>query len=250
MADAVTHSFQADVAEVLHLVIHSLYSHKDVFLRELISNASDALDKLRFRALTEPELMEGDTKLAIRISLDAERRTLTVEDSGIGMTEDELVKALGTIAHSGSRAFLERLAQQGKTDARLIGQFGVGFYSAFLVAERVDVVSRAAGAGHEARVWMSNGKDSFTVAPAERRERGTAVVLHVREDQREFLEPWRVRQLVERYSDYVSHPIELHVIQATGQRPRSPKLSIARAHYGSGPSRKSQRSNTTSSIDT
>ena len=207
----------------------SLYAHTDVFLRELISNASDALDRLRFRALTDPELLAGDTALVIRISADAERRTLTIEDTGIGMTEEELVKSLGTIAHSGSRAFLERLAQQGQRDARLIGQFGVGFYSAFLVAERVDVVSRAAGSGQTGHVWISNGKDTFTVAPADRSERGTAVVLHVRDDQREFLEPWRLRQLVERYSDYVSHPIQLRVTKGTGDQATTDFETINRA---------------------
>jgi molecular chaperone HtpG len=229
MADVLTHSFQADVAEVLNLVIHSLYAHKDVFLRELISNASDALDRLRFRALTDPELTAGDPTMVIRISADAERRTVTVEDTGIGMTAEELVTALGTIAHSGSRAFLERLAEQGQRDARLIGQFGVGFYSAFLVAERVDVVSRAAGPGQSAHVWTSSGKDTFTVAPADRSERGTTVVLHLREEQREFLEAWRLRQLVERYSDYVSHPIQLFVTKGSGDKATREFETINRA---------------------
>src|SRR5580700_7437069 len=169
-----THAFQAEVSQVLHLVIHSLYSHKEIFLRELVSNASDALDKLRFRALTEPDLYEGDTALAIRIRVDRDKGTLTLEDNGVGMTEEELVRDLGTVARSGSRAFLEQLAQQGKKDARLIGQFGVGFYSAFLVADRVEVVSRAAGAGQTAHRWVSEAKDTFTVAPDERAKRGTA----------------------------------------------------------------------------
>src|ERR1700736_2000359 len=167
-----THKFQAEVSQVLHLVIHSLYSHKEIFLRELVSNASDALDKLRFRGLTEPDLYEGDTTLAIRIRADRERGTLTIEDTGVGMTAEELVRELGTVARSGSRAFLEQLAQQGKKDARLIGQFGVGFYSAYLVADRVEVASRAAGPGQAAHVWVSEGKDTFTVAPHERTARG------------------------------------------------------------------------------
>src|SRR5580693_5323435 len=133
------HAFQAEVSQVLHLVIHSLYSHKDIFLRELVSNASDALDRLRFRALTEPDLFEGDTTLAIRIRADRDKGTLTIEDTGNGMTEEELVRDLGTVARSGSKAFLEQLAHRGQKDARLIGQFGVGFYSAFLVADRVEV---------------------------------------------------------------------------------------------------------------
>ncbi|HXX66533.1 MAG TPA: molecular chaperone HtpG [Polyangiaceae bacterium] len=216
MADAVTHPFQAEVAQVLHLVIHSLYSHREIFLRELVSNASDALDKLRFRAITEPELYGGDTALAIRIRPDRERKTLTIEDTGIGMTEEELVRDLGTVARSGSRAFLEKLAQRGQTDARLIGQFGVGFYSAYLVADRVEVVSRAAGEGQQAHRWVSEGKDTFTVSPDPRTERGTEVILHLRADQAEFLEEWRLRDLVKRYSDYVSHPIQLAVTKGTG----------------------------------
>src|SRR5579863_7906764 len=151
MPEPVTHSFQAEVSQVLRLVIHSLYSHKEIFLRELVSNASDALDRLRFRAITAPELYEGDTTLAVRIRADRDRGTLTIDDTGIGMSAEELVRDLGTVAHSGSRAFLEQLAKSGNNkDARLIGQFGVGFYSAYLVADRVEVVSRAAGAGETA----------------------------------------------------------------------------------------------------
>ncbi|HEY5145153.1 MAG TPA: ATP-binding protein, partial [Polyangiaceae bacterium] len=150
---ASTHAFQAEVSQVLHLVIHSLYSHKEIFLRELVSNASDALDRLRFRALTEPDLFEGDTTLAIRVRADRDHGTLTIEDTGNGMTEEELVRDLGTVARSGSKAFLEQLAQRGQKDARFIGQFGVGFYSAYLVADRVEVLSRAAGAGQVAHLW-------------------------------------------------------------------------------------------------
>jgi molecular chaperone HtpG len=206
-----TYPFQAEVSQVLHLVIHSLYSHKEIFLRELVSNASDALDKLRFRALTEPDLFEGDPTLLIRIRADQERKTVTIEDTGIGMTEEELVRDLGTVARSGSRAFLEQLAQRGQKDARLIGQFGVGFYSAYLVADRVEVVSRAAGAGNKAYRWVSDGKETFTLEPDDRSARGTAITLHLRDDQAEFLQEWRLRDLVKRYSDYVSHPIELFV---------------------------------------
>ncbi len=215
-AQAVTHSFQAEVAQVLNLVIHSLYSHKEIFLRELVSNASDALDKLRFRALTEPGVYDGDTTLAIRIRADREHRTVTIEDTGIGMTEEELVRDLGTVARSGSRAFVEQLAKQGQKDARLIGQFGVGFYSAYLVADRTEVVSRPAGPGQSAHRWVSDGKDTFTIAPADRKDRGTAVTLHLRADQAEFLEDWRLRELVKRYSEYVSHPIQLGVTKGTG----------------------------------
>ncbi len=229
MPEAVTHSFQAEVSQVLHLVIHSLYSHKDIFLRELVSNASDALDKLRFRALTEPDLFEGDTALEIRIHADREHGTLTIEDNGIGMTEDELVRDLGTVARSGSRAFLEQLAQQGQKDARLIGQFGVGFYSAYLVADRVEVVSRAAGAGSTAHRWVSEAKDTFTIAPDERTARGTSITLHLRADEKEFLAEWRLRDLIKRYSDYVSHPIKLLVSKGTGAEAKTEYETVNRA---------------------
>jgi molecular chaperone HtpG len=227
--EAVTHSFQAEVSQVLHLVIHSLYSHKEIFLRELVSNASDALDKLRFRALTEPDLYAGETELVIRIRADREHRTLTIEDNGVGMTEEELVRDLGTVARSGSRAFLEQLAQRGQKDARLIGQFGVGFYSAYLVADRVEVVSRAAGPGQVGHRWVSEAKDTFTVAPDERAERGTSITLHLREDQQEFLDEWRLRDLVTRYSDYVSHPIKLLVTKGAGAEAKTEYETVNRA---------------------
>jgi molecular chaperone HtpG len=210
-----THSFQAEINQLLNLVINSLYSHKEIFLRELVSNASDALDKLRFRTITEPELLGDEPTLEIRIIPDAERGTVTIEDTGIGMTHDELVKNLGTIAHSGSREFLEMLRQRGQKDANLIGQFGVGFYSAYLVADRVEVVSRAAGKDPQAWKWTSEAKGSFTVEPAERTSRGTAVTLHLKEDQKEFLDEWRLRQLITQYSDYVGHPIQLRVKKTT-----------------------------------
>ncbi|XXF76885.1 molecular chaperone HtpG [Myxococcaceae bacterium GXIMD 01537] len=206
-----THQFQAEINQLLHLVINSLYSHKEIFLRELVSNASDALDKLRFRAITEPEVLEGAPALEVRIIPDPVAGTLTLEDSGIGMTHDELVKNLGTIAHSGSREFIQALSQRGQKDVSLIGQFGVGFYSAYLVADRVEVVSRAAGAQQQAWRWASAAQGSFTVEPAERASRGTSVVLHLKEDQKEFLDEWRLRTLVKQYSDYVGHPIQLQV---------------------------------------
>jgi molecular chaperone HtpG len=212
---AESHPFQAEVSQILHLVIHSLYSHKEIFLRELISNASDALDRLRFRAITEPDLFEGDTGLEIHISADPDKGTLTIEDSGVGMSKEELVRDLGTVARSGSKAFIEQLAAQGKKDASLIGQFGVGFYSAYLVADRVEVVSRAAGT-KEAWRWASDAKSTFSIEPAERASRGSSVTLHLRDDQKEFLEEWRLRGLVTRYSDYVSHPIRLLVTKTEG----------------------------------
>jgi molecular chaperone HtpG len=206
-----THSFQAEINQLLNLVINSLYSHKEIFLRELVSNASDALDKLRFRTITEPELLGEQTALEIRIIPNAEAGTLTIEDTGIGMTHDELVKNLGTIAHSGSREFLELLSQRGQKDVNLIGQFGVGFYSAYLVADRVEVVSRPAGQDTQAFRWVSEAKGTFTVEPAERATRGTAVTLHLKADQKEFLDEWRLRSLITQYSDYVGHPIQLQV---------------------------------------
>ncbi|MCB9506982.1 MAG: molecular chaperone HtpG [Myxococcales bacterium] len=200
------HAFQAEVAQVLDLVIHSLYRNKEIFLRELISNASDALDKLRFAAVTEPALAEGHA-LEIRLIPDAEAKTLTLWDSGIGMSRDELVKNLGTIAHSGTKAFLAANAG-GSGDLNLIGQFGVGFYSAFLVANRVEVVSRRAGSD-EAWRWESEARDSFSVTPAERDVRGTTITLHLTDEHADFASDWRIRSLVERYSDYVEHPIKL-----------------------------------------
>jgi molecular chaperone HtpG len=203
-----THKFQAEVNELLKLVIGSLYSHKEIFLRELVSNASDAIDKLRFRAIAEPELLEGEPALEIRLTPDDKAGTLTIEDTGVGMTHAELVENLGTIAHSGSKAFIERIAHGDRKDLNLIGQFGVGFYSAYLVADRVEVVSRAAGSEHAFR-WTSEAKDSFTVEPAERATRGTSIILHLKEDQKKYLDDWELRELVRRYSDYVSHPIKL-----------------------------------------
>ena len=203
--------FQAEVTQVLRLVVHSLYSQKEVFLRELVSNASDALDKLRFRALTEPALLAGDERLGIRIQTDSEAKTITLTDSGIGMTRDELAKNLGTIAHSGTVALLEELAKRGEGSApTLIGQFGVGFYSAFLVAAKVEVTSRAAGSD-EAWQWTSDGQSSFTLTPAEQTERGTRIVLHLSEAGNEFIAAWRLREVVKRSSNYIGYPIELEV---------------------------------------
>lgn len=203
-----THAFEAEVAQVLHLVIHSLYRNKEIFLRELVSNASDALDKRRFRAITDADLAEGD--LHLRLLPDVKGGTLTIWDNGIGMTQAELIENLGTVAKSGTRAFLEQL-KDNKGDVNLIGQFGVGFYSAFLVADRVEVVSRAAGSDDAFR-WSSDGKESFTVEPAERDQAGTSITLHLAEEFKEqFTREWTLRDLVRRYSDYVSYPIRLEV---------------------------------------
>jgi molecular chaperone HtpG len=203
-----TYRFEAEVAEVLRLVIRSLYSNKDIFLRELLSNASDALDKLRFRLVTEPDLIEGDPRLHVELSVDKDAGTLTISDNGIGMTQEQLQKELGTVAHSGTRAFLEQLEEAKKKDVSLIGQFGVGFYSAYLVADRVDVVSRAAGT-RDAHRWSSEGRDTFTIEPARRVTQGTDIVLHLKDDAKEYLDEFSLRHLVRKYSDFLDHPIDL-----------------------------------------
>jgi molecular chaperone HtpG len=198
------HAFQAQVSEVLSLVINSLYSHPEVFLRELLSNASDALDKERFLAITSPS--DDSEPLRIRLIPDEQAGTLTIDDNGVGMDEQELIKQLGTIAHSGSREFLSQLKE--KKDVSLIGQFGVGFYSAYLVADRVQVVSKKRGSAAAFR-WESDGKSGFTTEPAERASRGSAVTLYIKSEQRDVLKPYRLRELVKRYSDYIGYPIEL-----------------------------------------
>ena len=205
-----TLQYQAEVSKVLRLVINSLYSHREIFLRELVSNASDALDKLRYQALTDHSLIRDECPLEIRISTDRDAGTLTIEDFGIGMSRDELIENLGTVAHSGTTAFLEAL-QTNEDDVSLIGQFGVGFYSAFLVADHVEVVTRAAAGDDSAWRWTSDAEESFTIEPAERAETGTAITLKLGEDHHEFLDEWKLRSLIERYSDYISHPIKLLV---------------------------------------
>ncbi len=209
-SDPAVRPFKAEVSQLLQLLVNSLYSNPEVFVRELISNASDALDKLRFESLSKPELMPSGTTLAVRIVPDAAAGTLTFSDNGIGMSAQELEENLGTLARSGTRQFTEALAAARDAGERpeLIGQFGVGFYSAFLVADRVDVVSRAAGSA-EAFRWSSDAKESFSIGPAEREEQGTTVTLHVKPESKEYLEGYRLRQLVERYSDYIPHAIEL-----------------------------------------
>ena len=203
-----THKFQAEVAQVLHLVTHSLYSHKEIFLRELISNASDACDKLRFESIAQPELLAGEGELHIDVSWDPEARTITVSDNGIGMTRDEVVANIGTIASSGTRRFLEAMSGEQKADARLIGQFGVGFYSAFIVADRVTVLTRRAGVSEGVK-WESDGKGEYSLEPATLAERGTQVILHLKADEEEFLKPWSLRSLITRYSDHVAFPIRM-----------------------------------------
>jgi len=205
-----TLGFQAEVKQLLGLMIHSLYSNKEIFLRELVSNASDAADKLRFEALADAALYEADPELKIRLRLDKAARTITVSDNGIGMSRDEVVANIGTIARSGTKEFLARLTGEQQKDARMIGQFGVGFYSSFIVADRVTLVTRRAGRpASEGVRWESDGGGEFTIEPVERAERGTAITLHLREGEDELLEPWRAKAIVRKYSDHIGLPIVL-----------------------------------------
>ncbi|MEZ2418017.1 molecular chaperone HtpG [Luteibacter sp. RCC_6_2] len=205
-----TRKFEAEVAQVLHLVTHSLYSHKEIFLRELISNASDACDKLRFEALADPTLTDGDADLRIQVSWDPEARTISVRDNGIGMSRDEVVANIGTIASSGTRRYLEALSGEQKADARLIGQFGVGFYSAFVVADKVTVITRRAGLpATEGVRWESDGKGEYSLEDTNVTERGTTVVLHLKADEDEFLKAWTLRSAITKYSDHVAFPIRM-----------------------------------------
>jgi molecular chaperone HtpG len=209
-ATAETHKFQAEVAQVLHLVTHSLYSHKEIFLRELISNASDACDKLRFEAIAKPELLAGDTDFRIDVSVDKDARALTIRDNGVGMTRDEVIANVGTIASSGTRKFLEALSSEQKADANLIGQFGVGFYSAFIVADKVTLTTRKAGLEEGAGVrWESAGTGEYTLETVDAPQRGTAVTLHLKDDEDEFLQSWQLRSLIARYSDHIGFPIRM-----------------------------------------
>ena len=205
-----TLGFQTEVKQLLHLMIHSLYSNKEIFLRELISNASDAADKLRFEALANPELLEGDAELKIRLSFDKDAKTVTLEDNGIGMSREEVITHLGTIAKSGTADFLKNLSGDQKKDSHLIGQFGVGFYSAFIVADQVEVFTRRAGlAAAEGVHWSSKGEGEFEVANVEKAERGTRIVLHLKSGEEEFADGWRLRNIVKKYSDHIALPIEL-----------------------------------------
>ncbi|WP_273838619.1 molecular chaperone HtpG [Providencia rettgeri] len=205
-----TRGFQSEVKQLLQLMIHSLYSNKEIFLRELISNASDAADKLRFRALSKPELYENDGELRVRISADKDKGTLTISDNGIGMSRDEVIDNLGTIAKSGTKAFLETLGSDQAKDSQMIGQFGVGFYSAFIVADKVTVRSRAAGTPVDEGVfWESAGEGEYTIADIEKAERGTEITLHLRDDEKEFLDNWRLRSVISKYSDHIALPVEI-----------------------------------------
>ncbi len=205
-----THGFQTEVKQLLSLMAHSLYSNKEVFLRELISNAADAADKLRFKALSNAALYEADGQLRVRLLIDKEKRTLTISDNGIGMTRDQAIEHLGTIARSGTAEFFSHLSGDQSKDSQLIGQFGVGFYSAFIVADKVTVLSRAAGADADQGVsWESDGSGSFSVATINKPTRGTDVILHLKEEESEFLDDWRLRSVIGKYSDHISVPVEM-----------------------------------------
>ncbi|WP_421524274.1 molecular chaperone HtpG [Pseudomonas yamanorum] len=218
-----TLGFQTEVKQLLHLMIHSLYSNKEIFLRELISNASDAVDKLRFEALSKPELLEGGAELKIRVSFDKDAKTVTLEDNGIGMSRDDAITHLGTIAKSGTADFMKSLSGDQKKDSHLIGQFGVGFYSAFIVADKVEVFSRRAGlAASEGVHWSSKGEGEFEIATVDKADRGTRIVLHLKSGEDEFADGWRLRNIIKKYSDHIALPIELPKEQAAAEGEEAP----------------------------
>ncbi|PKH19517.1 molecular chaperone HtpG [Pseudomonas fluorescens] len=218
-----TLGFQTEVKQLLHLMIHSLYSNKEIFLRELISNASDAVDKLRFEALSKPELLEGGTELKIRVSYDKDAKTVTLEDNGIGMSREDAITHLGTIAKSGTADFMKNLSGDQKKDSHLIGQFGVGFYSAFIVADKVEVFSRRAGLDASEGVhWASKGEGEFEIATLDKPDRGTRIVLHLKDGEDEFADGWRLRNIIKKYSDHIALPIELPKEQTAGEGEEAP----------------------------
>nr|WP_314567722.1 molecular chaperone HtpG [uncultured Pseudomonas sp.] len=218
-----TLGFQTEVKQLLHLMIHSLYSNKEIFLRELISNASDAVDKLRFEALSKPELLEGGAELKIRVSFDKDAKTVTLEDNGIGMSREDAITHLGTIAKSGTADFMKNLSGDQKKDSHLIGQFGVGFYSAFIVADKVEVFSRRAGlAASEGVHWSSKGEGEFEIATIDKADRGTRIVLHLKDGEDEFADGWRLRNIIKKYSDHIALPIELPKEQAAAEGEEAP----------------------------
>ena len=218
-----TLGFQTEVKQLLHLMIHSLYSNKEIFLRELISNASDAVDKLRFEALSKPELLEGGAELKIRVSYDKDAKTVTLEDNGIGMSREEAVTHLGTIAKSGTADFMKNLSGDQKKDSHLIGQFGVGFYSAFIVADKVEVFSRRAGLDASEGVhWASKGEGEFEIATIDKADRGTRIVLHLKSGEDEFADGWRLRNIIKKYSDHIALPIELPKEQTAAEGEEKP----------------------------
>lgn len=220
------HEFRAEIQQLLDILVHSLYTEREIFLRELISNASDALSRVQFEMLTQPDVLDPDAELAVRVSYDAAANTLTVSDTGVGMTQEEMKTNLGTIAHSGAAAFLRQLAQDKRPAAELIGQFGVGFYSAFMVADRIQVISRSYRPDAAAAEWICDGGSSYTVGTATRTARGTDVILHLKADASEFLAPWRLEAIIKKHSDFVAFPIYLDgkaVNQRTALWRRTPR---------------------------
>ncbi len=207
MSQAETHTFQAEVKQVLDIVIHSLYTDREIFLRELISNASDALEKMRLKTLTEDSVFQKDAELAIKVTLDEEAGTITLTDTGIGMTKEELQENLGTIAHSGTKAFLNALKEKGDGNDSVIGQFGVGFYSAFMVAEKVEVLTRSWQEGETGHKWTSDGAGSYTIEEADVENRGSTLILHLKEDEKEYAQSFRVNGLIDKYSNFISFPL-------------------------------------------
>ncbi|MCX8656747.1 molecular chaperone HtpG [Gilliamella sp. B2840] len=225
-----TRGFQSEVKQILHLMIHSLYSNKEIFLRELISNASDAADKLRFKALENPDLYAGDGELGVRIWVNKEAGTLSISDNGIGMTRDEVIENLGTIAKSGTKAFLESIGSDQAKDSQLIGQFGVGFYSAFIVADKVTVRTRAATAkADEAVMWESAGEGEYTISDDNKETRGTEITLHLKDDEKEFLDDWRLRTIISKYSDHISLPVEVQTTDEESKEVKWEKVNKAQA---------------------
>ena len=211
---AQTHTFKTELKQLLDIIVHSLYTKREIFLRELVSNAADAIDKLRFQALTQPQLADGDTDYKVRLVPDKSANTLTISDNGVGMTRDEAVENLGTIAKSGTRQFLETLKEANATNRpELIGQFGVGFYASFMAASKVTVISKSATPGSEALKWESDGQGEFSIEIADKATRGTDVILHLRDDAKEFLEEYRLRQIIRQYSDFIEHPVVMDVTE-------------------------------------
>ena len=203
-----TMKFKTELEQLLHLITHSLYSHREIFLRELISNACDAIDKVRFKSLTNPELIENNSNWKITLKADEEANTLTISDNGIGMSNDEVIENLGTIAHSGTKEFLARVQEADvKNNPELIGQFGVGFYASFMVADEVIVETKSHN--HKAVKWKSKGTGNFTISESEKDERGTTITLFLKDDAKEFLSDWTIRSTVKKFSDYLEHPVML-----------------------------------------
>lgn len=232
-----TLGFQTEAKQLLQLMIHSLYSNQEIFLRELISNASDAIDKLRFEAVADDSILEGDGEYAVRVDVDKEAGTVVITDNGIGMSRDEVIENLGTIAKSGTSAFLEQLSGDQQKDSQLIGQFGVGFYSSFIVAERVQVHTRKAGeAAEDGVIWESQGESEFSIAAADKAERGTSITLFLREDAKEFADDWRVRSVIKKYSDHISVPVMMleqavPVVESTEEDDTETETSVPAPEY-------------------